>query len=123
MGAEVEPSLWMILEDLSASEKQRGLAAQSLHMMTEENEAMENKVVKGFEKLLANTKNFHPRVNAYLIHFLNEMEAVDDIRETIEQAFDEERVDLDVIAPEDLEDDYDDDGFDYDPDDDVDEDL
>jgi hypothetical protein len=117
MGVEVEPSLWMILENSSGSEKQRGLAAQSLHMMTEENEAMENKVIKGFEKLLANTKNFNPTVNAYMIHFLNQMEAVEDIWETIELAFEEERVDLDVITPEDLEDDYDHGGFDYDFDD------
>jgi len=103
MGLEVEPSLWMILENSSASEKQRGLAAQSLYMITEENEAMENKVIKGFEKVLGNAKNFNPTVNAYIIHFLNQMEAVEDVWETIELAFDEDRVDLDIITPEDLE--------------------
>ncbi len=114
MGMEVEPSLWMILEDPSASPKQRGLAAQSLFMMTEDDEsdAMLEKVTQGFEKMLGNTKTFDPTVNAYLIHFLNEMEAVDEIWETVELAFDEERVDLDIITPEDLEEDYDDDEFD-----------
>jgi hypothetical protein len=121
MGMEVEPSLWMILENASASTKQRGLAAQGLFMMTEDDdeEIMLDKVIKGFEKILGNAKTFNPTVNAYLIHFLREMESVDEIRETIELAFDEERVDLDVISPEDLEDDmYDDDELDDEFDDD-----
>jgi len=124
MGVEVEPSLWVILENASASKKQRGLAAQSLSMMTEDNEAMENKVIRGFEKLLGNTKVYDPAVNAYLIHFLREMEAVDEIRETVETAFDEDRVDLNIITPDDFdEDDFDDefeDDFDNEFDDDED---
>lgn len=122
MGMEVEPALWMVLESSSASEKQRGLAAQSLELMTEDNEAMERKVIAGFEKILKNTKTFNPVVNAYLIHFLNEMKVVDDISETIQQAFDEERVDLDIITPDDLEEDDFDDDFDDDYDDEFDED-
>lgn len=102
MGAEVEPSLWMIAEDHAASVKQRGLAIQSLYTMTEENDAMKNKVVNGFEKILKNTKAFNSTANAYIIHFLNEMEVVDDVRGAIEQAFNEERVDLDVITFDDL---------------------
>jgi hypothetical protein len=112
MGMEVEPSLWMILEDPSASEKQRGLAAEAFQMMTKENEAMERKVIDGFEKVLKNTTKFNPVVNAYLIHFLNEMEVVDEIWDTVQQAFDEERVDLEIITPDDLEEgDWDDDEF------------
>lgn len=103
MGMEVEPFLWMILENPSASEKQRGLAAESLQMMTEDNEAMENKVIDGFEKILGNKKTFNPNVNAYLIHFLNQMDMVYEIWETVQQAFNEDRVNLDIITPEDLE--------------------
>lgn len=40
-----------------------------------------------------------------MIHFLNQMGAVEDILETVELAFTEERVDLDIITPEDLEND------------------
>lgn len=122
MGMEVEPSLWMILENASASVKQRSLAAQSLSMMAEDDDAMENKVVKGFEKILENAKTFDPAVNAYLIHFLREMEAEEDVWDVIESAFDEERVDLNIATFEDLEDDdYDDEEFDDDFDDDFDE--
>ncbi len=110
MGMEVEPSLWMILENPAASVKQRGLAAQSLTMMAEDEDSdvIMNKVINGFEKILGNIKTFDPSVNAYLIHFLREMDAVDDVWETIEQAFDEDRVDTDIIDIDGLDDDYDD---------------
>jgi hypothetical protein len=122
MGMEVEPLLWMIMENPSASVKQRGLAAQSLSMMAEDDDAMENKVVRGFEKILGNAKTFDPTVNAYLIHFLREMEAEQDVWDVIESAFNEERVDLDIITPEDLEEDgYDEEEFDDDFDDEFDE--
>ncbi len=124
MGMEVEPLLWMILEDPSASAKQRGLAAQSLSIMAEDNDAMEEKVVNGFEKILGNTTKFNPTVNAYLIHFLRDMDAVEDLWETIELAFEQDRVDTDIITLDDLED-YDDfdDEFDEDFDDDEDDEL
>jgi hypothetical protein len=122
MGMEVEPLLWMIMENPSASVKQRGLAAQSLSMMAEDDDAMENKVVKGFEKILGNAKTFDPTVNAYLIHYLREMEAEQDVWDVIESAFNEERVDLDIITPEDLEEEDDDEEeFDDDFDDEFDE--
>ena len=122
MGREVEPTLWMILEDASALTKQRGLAAEALYMMTDENEAMENKVVKGFEKILQNSKTFNPSLNSRLITFLKDLEALEDMWETINSVFEEERVDLSIITPEDLEeDDFDDeldDDFDFDDEDD-----
>lgn len=109
MGREVEPSLWMILENAFATEKKRGLAAEALQMMAQDDEAINKKVVRGFEKMLKDTKTFNPTVNAYLIHFLNHMEVADEIQEMIQQAFVERRVDLDIITPEDLEeDDWDD---------------
>ena len=121
MGMEVEPSLWMILENSTASVKQRGFAAQSLVMMAEDNDAMEDKVINGFEKMLENTKDFNPAVNAYLIHFLRDMDAVEDLWETIELAYDQDRVDTDIIALEDLEDYDEDDDYDDDFDDDFDD--
>lgn len=118
MGREVEPSLWMILENNSASAKQRGLAADSLYRMTEEDDAMEYKVVRGFEKILGNTKAFDPSVNAYVIHFLRKMKAQEEVRETVELAFNEERVNLDIITYEDFDEDDDDVEFDEDFDED-----
>lgn len=113
MGIKVEPSLWMILEESSASAKRRGLAAQALFHLAEDNYAMETKVISGFEKILKNTKTSDPTLNAYLIHFLKEMEAEEEIWDVIESAFEEGRVDTEIISREDFEeDDFDDDEFD-----------
>ena len=101
MGREVEPTLWMILENTSASAKQRGLAAQSLQMITEENELLETIVIDGFEKILQNEKSFDPILNAYLLYYLSEMEAIDEIRETIDAAFEQGRVDEDIFTLDD----------------------
>ncbi|MBI5838558.1 MAG: hypothetical protein HZB19_00515 [Chloroflexi bacterium] len=112
MGAQAEPTLWMFVETPSASTKKRALAAEGLYMMTDGNEAMENKVVRGFEKILQNTKAFNPTLNGYIISFLNNMEAVDEIYPAIEDAFEQNRVDLNIISLEDLDefdDEYDDD--------------
>lgn len=103
MGQEAEPILWMLLDDRSASAKRRGLAAEGLYRMTEENEVLYNKVTKGFEKILQNETTFDPTLNGYLISFLRSMEAVDKVRPAINKAFDQSRVDLDLITPQDLE--------------------
>lgn len=127
MGRQVEPSLWMILENSSASAIQRSLAAQSLQMMANDNEALEDRLIHGFEKILKNEKTFDPTLNAYLLYFLKQMEALDKIPETIDAAFEQGRVDLDIFTPEDLKEDFDDDDdsddddFDFDDPDDEDD--
>jgi hypothetical protein len=105
MDPEAEPILWMLLDDRSASAKRRGLAAEALYMMTEENEILYNKVVKGFEKILQNDTSFDSTLNGYLISFLRSMEALDRVRTSITKAFDEGRVDPDVVTQDDLEED------------------
>jgi hypothetical protein len=103
MGLEVEPVLWMILETRSSSTQQRGLAAEGLFMMTDENEAMSDKAIHGFEKILRNTSHVDPTLNGYLVMFLNEMEISGKTRDAIYKAFEENRVDTSIISPEDLE--------------------
>jgi hypothetical protein len=121
MGLEVEPSLWMILENTSASAKQRGLAAQSLQMMAEDSEPIETKVITGFERILKNEKSFDPTVNAYILFYLKEMEAIDEVRETAQTAIEQNRVDEEIFTRENLDEDFDDeldDDFDFDIEDD-----
>lgn len=105
MGTEAEPMLWMILEDHSASSKRRGLAAEGLYKMTEDNEVLYNKVVRGFEKILRNGTKFDPTVNGHLISFLRAMDALEETALAIQEAFDQDRVDPDIITSEDLEED------------------
>jgi hypothetical protein len=103
MGREAEAMLWMILEDRSASAKRRGLAAEGLSKMADDDEVLNQKVVKGFEKILQNEKTFDRTLNGHLISFLRSMEALEEAALTIQEAFDQDRVDLEIITPEDLE--------------------
>ena len=105
MGAEAEPVLWMMLEDHSASSKRRGLAAEGLYKMTEDNEVLFKKVVRGFEKILRNQEKFDRTVNGHLIALLRSMDALEEVTPTIQEVFEHDRVDPDIITPEDLEDD------------------
>jgi hypothetical protein len=107
--------LWIILEDRSASAKRRGLAAEALAMMAEEDEVIYNKASKGFGKILMNETSFDPTLNGYLISFLRSMQALDEVSQIIEKAFDQGRVDLDIITPEDIAaDEFEEDGFEED---------
>lgn len=105
MGSGAEPILWMMLDERSAAAKHRGLVAESLYMMTDDNEVFHNKVVKGFEKILRNDQTFDVTLNGYLISFLRSMGALDQASLAIRDAFDHDRVDLDLISPEVLEED------------------
>ena len=128
MGREVEPSLWMILETTTASAKQRGLAAEGLQMLSNENEAIEQKVISGFEKILKNEKVFDPTLNAYILHSLAKMEALEEVEQTTLAAIENGRVDEEIFSEEDLysdleledEDDYEEDDFEDDLDEDED---
>jgi hypothetical protein len=108
MGMEVEPTLWMILETHSSSAKRRGLAAESLLMMTEESAAIYDKVIHGFEKILRNTSHFDSTLNGFLVMFLKDMEIPDKTLGGIYEAFEENRVDTSIISSEDFEEDDDD---------------
>lgn len=115
MGKDAEPSLWMILETTSASAKQRGLAAESLQMLSSDNEALQERVIEGFEKMLRNETSFNPTLNAYLLHSLAKMEALDEVEETALSAIENGRVDEEIFTEDDLyadledDDDFDDD--------------
>jgi hypothetical protein len=103
MGREAEPMLWMILEDRSASAKRRGLAAEALAKTADDDEVLNKKVVKGFEKILRDEKTFDRTLNGRIISFLRSLDALEEAAPTIQEAFDQDRVDLDIITPEDLE--------------------
>ena len=66
---------------------------------------------------MKNEKSFDPTLNAYILYYLKELKALDEIREAAETAFEQNRVDEDIFDIENLEDDFDedlDDEFDLD---------
>lgn len=102
MGPEVEPFLWMILEDSAHSTKKRGLAAEALRILADEEFALRGKVIDAFGRLIANP--FTPsELNAYLVHFLGQIEAQGVLRPVIEAAFAENRIDTEIIELDEME--------------------
>lgn len=104
MGKDAEPSLWMILEASTFSTTQRALAAESLLNVVRQNETLTDKVVRGFEKILGNTQKYDATLNGYLVMFLKDMDIPQNTLASIGKAFEEARIDLQIISPEDFAD-------------------
>jgi uncharacterized protein (DUF1800 family) len=102
MGLEAEPLLWMLLDDPSHSTKKRGLAANALQLLADEEPLLRPKIIESFGKFIANPVT-DPTINAYLIHFLGELDAQSFMRPLIETAFAENRVDTAVIELEEMD--------------------
>lgn len=102
MGPEVEPFLWMILEDPTLSTTKRGLAANALRLLADEEFALYGKVIDSFGRLIANPST-SPELNAYLVYFLGQIKAQSALQPVIEAAFAENRIDTDIITLADME--------------------
>jgi hypothetical protein len=102
MGLEAEPFLWILLDDPTHSIKKRGLAANALQLLADEETVLRRKVIDGFGKIIANPAT-NPILNAYLIHFLGELGGQNLLRPEIEAAFAENRVDTDAIELDEME--------------------
>jgi hypothetical protein len=101
MGMKVEPVLMMILDDPKLSDKRRGLAAEALSMLADEEPLLRQPVIEAFGSRIANPAN-SPTLTAYLIHFLGDLEAQDEFRPAIESAFAENRVDTTIVTLENM---------------------
>lgn len=102
MGPEVELFLWMILEDPTLSTTKRGLAANALRLLADEEFALHGKVIDSFGRLIANPST-SPELNAYLVYFLGQIKAQGALQPVIEAAFAENRIDTDIITLADME--------------------
>jgi len=103
MGMEAEPILWMLLEDPTSQTQRRGLAAEALTLLVEDEPILSGKVAQGFGQIIQQTQPGDKTLNAYLIHFSQEIGELERIYPIAEAAFNEQRVDEEIITPEDLE--------------------
>jgi hypothetical protein len=108
MGGEVEPALWMILEAHTYSVRQRGLAAEGLFKLAEENDPIHHKVASGFGKILNDAVKFDAKLNGYLAMFLKDMKISAETEGFVHKAFAEQRIDSEIFALEDFENNYED---------------
>ncbi len=93
----------MLLEDTASTTQRRGLAAEALTFLSEDEPLLSSKVAQGFGQIIQKAQPANFTLNAYLIHFAQEIGELERILPIAEAAFDEERVDLEIITPEDLD--------------------
>jgi hypothetical protein len=103
MGMAAEPILWMLLEDPASSAQRRGLAAEALTFLVEEEPLLSSKLAQGFGQIVQKDQPCDPTLNAYLIHYAQEIGELERILPIAEAAFDEQRVDEEILTLEDLE--------------------
>jgi len=102
MGLAVEPVLWVLLEDTNTPAQRRGLAAEALTLLVEDEPLLSGKIAHGFGQIVQKEQPCDPTLNAYLILLTQEIGELERIRPIAESAFAEQRVDEKIIAPEDL---------------------
>ncbi len=102
MSPEAEPFLSIMVDESGISFKQRGLMIESLARMAANKPVIRPKIIHDFVEQL-NRKQTHPTIAAWLIHFLEELDVHQEFQEEIAAAFDEERVDLNIVQYEDLD--------------------
>jgi hypothetical protein len=102
MGMAVEPILWMLLEDQTSPTQRRSLSAEALTFLVEEEQLLSGKLAHGFGQIIQKVQPCDPTLNAYLIYFTKEIGELERIRPIAEAAFDEQRVDEEIITLEDL---------------------
>jgi len=93
----------MLLEDPTSQTQRRGLAAEALTLLVEDEPILSGKVAQGFGQIIQQTQPGDKTLNAYLIHFSQEIGELERIYPIAEAAFNEQRVDEEIITPEDLE--------------------
>lgn len=103
MGMAAEPILWMLLEDQASSAQRRGLAAEALTFLVEEEPLLSGKLALGFGQIIQKNQPGDRTLNAYLIHFTQEIGELERIRPIAEAAFEGQRVDEEILTLDDLE--------------------
>jgi hypothetical protein len=102
MGPVVEPELWRLLDGADRPVQQRGLAAMGLQALAEVYPKVRSTVIDGLIARLSASPPKERRLNAYLIVLLDQMNAVA-ARPAIQSAFEQGRVDLGIVEPEDVD--------------------
>ena len=102
MGEAVIPTLWDLVDEESLTPEQRGLAAAGLQRVAQTNKKQRAEIVQGFVQRLNTPPPYNAVVNAYIIFVLNRLHAKE-ARQAIASAFEQGKVDLDIIQPMDVE--------------------
>lgn len=99
MGPSVLPPIWGWLEDTSRTDDRRALALLGLRAIADDYPDRRDETVTRLIEYVNYTPATESTLTAYIVYILDEM-GVEEAAEAIRRAYDEDRVNTDIIAPE-----------------------
>ncbi len=96
MGADVEPSLWDILDDPTCNPEQRGLAASGFQRLIENKSIPRLPAIRALAERLSSGRTDNAIVNAYIIFVLENLDAVE-TKDAVRAAFKKKLVDTKIM--------------------------
>ena len=102
MGPRAEPPLWDYLGDTGHDPEKRGIVLLGLKGIAETHSEHRMDVINGLICLLQRASVDDAEANAYVVHVLRRMQAIE-AREAISEAFELGRVDTSIIQPYDVD--------------------
>jgi hypothetical protein len=101
MGSRAEPPLWDYLGDTWHDPEQRGIVLLGLKGIAEMHSERRMGIVDGLICLLQRAPADDAEANAYVVHVLWRMHAIE-AREAISEAFELDKIDLSIVQPYDV---------------------
>jgi hypothetical protein len=101
MGSPAEAPLWAYLDDSSYDPEKRGIVSMGLRAIAEAHPDRKMGIVDKMGQLLEHASADDATANAYIVHVLDRMQAFG-ASESIIDAFEQDKVDLDIVQPEDI---------------------
>jgi hypothetical protein len=108
MGPQAEPPLWAYLDRAVHSAEQRGAALSGLQMIAQRYAERRTEIIQQFTRRLDAAAADDAEFNAYLVFMLRELDA-DEADDVIARAFEQNKVDTDIVTLDDDIDELDDD--------------
>jgi hypothetical protein len=102
MGPQAEPPLWDCVENHGHDPRQRAMAMLGLRNIARAHPKQRRSIVRRLADLLSLAPAEDAEANAYTVWILDDLEAVE-ARETVVEAFEQQKIDETIITPRDLD--------------------
>lgn len=102
MGPQAEPALWTYVDSAGHAAEQRGVALKGLQLIAQRYADRRSTIVQGFMDRLDAHSADDAELNAYIVHMLNQIDAVE-ARDAIARAFEQGKIDTTIMTPDDVD--------------------
>ena len=102
LGPRAEPPLWEYLDDSRHDPENRGVVLQGLAAISEKHPDRRQEIVGRMADLLRRAPAADSEANAYIVHILTELRAVE-LRDLIAESFEQGKVDTEIVGEYDVD--------------------